>query len=256
MKKNNVKLVDVVKFMDDFCGKNSVKDFSPAHNGLQFANSGKVVKIATAVDAGIAEVIEASKLGANLLLAHHGMYWDVPIPVVDSNYEKIKTLINSDIAVYAMHLPLDAHDKIGNNVLIAKALKLKVIDRCFEYEGTKIGVVASGFKGGRAELEKRLKNVFGSTYKEIKFGSDNPKKIAICSGSCGDVLPMLKSIGVDTLICGELREHHFSVAQALNLNLYPCGHYATERFGISALGEVVAKKFLLDCQFIEMNNPL
>jgi putative NIF3 family GTP cyclohydrolase 1 type 2 len=63
-------------------------------------------------------------------------------------------------------------------------------------------------------------------------------------------------LGIDTLICGELREHHFSVAQALNLNLYPCGHYATERFGIATLGELVAKKFSLDCDFIEMNNPL
>lgn len=257
MKKSKiVKLSEVVKFMDDFCGKDSVKDFSPAYNGLQFANSGKVVKIAMAVDAGIAEVRQASKIGANILLAHHGMYWDTPIPVVDSNYEKIKTLIDSDIAVYAMHLPLDAHDKIGNNVLIAKALKLKVIDRCFEHEGTQIGVVASVPKGGRDELEKRLKSLFGDTYKEIKFGSENPKKIAICSGSCGDVLPIMQSIGADTLVCGELREHHFSVAQALNLNLYPCGHYATERFGIMALGELVAKKFSLDCEFIEMNNPL
>jgi putative NIF3 family GTP cyclohydrolase 1 type 2 len=63
-------------------------------------------------------------------------------------------------------------------------------------------------------------------------------------------------LGIDTLICGELREHHFSVAQALNLNLYSCGHYATERFGIATLGELVAKKFSLDCDFIEMNNPL
>lgn len=254
--KKIAKLAEVVKFMDEFCGKDLVKDFSPAHNGLQFENSGKVVKIASAVDAGIAEVREAKKMGANLLLTHHGMYWNSPIPAVASNYEKIKTLVDSDIAVYAMHLPLDAHDKIGNNVLIAKALNLKIVDRCFEHEGTKIGVVASLAKGGRNELEKRLKNLFPDTFKAIKFGSENPKKIAICSGSCGDVVGLLPSLNIDTLICGELREHHFSVAQALNLNLYPCGHYATERFGIAALGELVAKKFSLDCDFIEMNNPL
>lgn len=256
MKKNNAKLSDVVKFMDKFCGKDLVKDFSPAHNGLQFENSGKVAKIATAVDAGIAEIREAKKMGANMLLAHHGMYWDAPIPAVASNYEKIKTLVESDIAVYAMHLPLDAHNEIGNNVLIARALSLKIVGRCFEHEGTSIGVIASLSKGGRAELEKRLKNLFPDTFKAIRFGSESPKKIAICSGSCGDVIAMLPSLNIDTLICGELREHHFSVAQALNLNLYPCGHYATERFGIATLGELVAKKFSLECDFIEMNNPL
>ncbi len=256
MKNKVAKLSDVVAFMDAYCDINSIKDFPAAKNGLQFENGGKVRKIATAVDAGIAEVREAARLGADLLIAHHGMFWNAPIPMVGANYEKIKTLISSDIAVYAMHLPLDAHSQIGNNVLIAKGLGLRISGRCFECGGVDIGVVATSPKGGRATLENRLKKMFPQSYKEIKFGSENPKKIAICSGSCGDALEEMPLLGIDTLVCGELREHHFSVAQALNLNLYPCGHYATERFGVATLGELCAKKFSLECEFIEMGNPL
>ncbi len=256
MKNKIAKLSDVVAFMDAYCDINSIKDFPAARNGLQFENSGKVSKIVSAVDAGIAEVREAARLGADLLIVHHGMFWNAPIPMVGANYEKIKTLVGSGIAVYAMHLPLDAHSVIGNNVLIAKGLGLKISGRCFECGGADIGVVATSPKGGRDELEKRLKKLFPLSYKEIKFGSANPKKIAICSGSCGDALEAMPSLGIDTLVCGELREHHFSVAQALNLNLYPCGHYATERFGAAALGELCAKKFSLECEFIEMGNPL
>ncbi len=209
-----------------------------------------------AVDAGRAEIEQAASLGADLLIVHHGMYWDVPVPMVGANFKKIKTLVDNDIAVYSMHLPLDAHDKIGNNVLLANALDLKIVGRCFVHEGKDIGVIASGVKGGARELENRLANLFPNTFKSMAFGSDNPEKIAICSGSCGDVVPTLRAQGIDTLICGELRQRHFTMAQEMELNLYPCGHYVTERFGVMALGELVAEKFSLCANFIEMPNPL
>lgn len=160
------------------------------------------------------------------------------------------------MAVYAVHLPLDAHPQIGNNILIAQALNLTPVGGCFEHAGKQIGVLAEAPKAGISELERRLKSLFPSTYKQIQFGSITPSKIAICSGSCGDAVALLPEIGVDTLICGELRQRHYTMAQELRLNLYPCGHYATECFGIMALGELLAKRFGLECDFIEMSNPL
>ena len=88
------------------------------------------------------------------------------------------------------------------------------------------------------------------------FGSREPKVVGICSGGSGDCIAQLSQIGADTLVCGELSQYHFTTAQEQNLNLYPCGHYATERFGVMALGELVAEKFGLKCNFIEMRNPL
>lgn len=256
MKNNNCTLSQITAFLDKFCLKDQVRDFDGAHNGLQFENSGKITRIATAVDAGLEEIQRAAALGADLLIVHHGLYWDAPIPVVAHNYEKISALVKNDIAVYSMHLPLDAHPKIGNNVLLADALDLKISGRCFPHEGTEIGVVADGVAGGIAELEKRLLNLFPKTFKSIAFGSENPEKIAICSGSCGDVVPHLRSLGLDTLVCGELRQRHYTMAREMRLNLYPCGHYATERFGVMALGEAAAEKFGLGVNFIEIDNPL
>ena len=127
----NVSLKKVVDFLDKYCKKNQYADFDGSYNGLQFENSGKVSRIATAVDAGIFEIEQAAALGADLLIVHHGMFWDALVPMVKHNYKKIKTLVDNDIAVYSMHLPLDAHEKIGNNVLLANALDLKIIGRCF-----------------------------------------------------------------------------------------------------------------------------
>ena len=261
MKNDKVKngcaeLEDVVAFINSYLGVGDFKDYDGAKNGLQCSNSGKVTAIASAVDAGLGEIKVASHMGADLLIAHHGMFWSPPIPFTGGNYDKIKTLVDSDMAVYACHLPLDAHPQIGNNALIAKALKLRAISSCFEYYGREIGVLAAAPKGGREELERRLSALFPETFKAVRFGSREPKKVAICSGGSGDCVGKLPELGIDTLVCGELSQYHFTVAQELNLNLYPCGHYATERFGVMALGELVAKEFGLKCSFIEMNNPL
>ena len=250
------KLADVVKFLDKFSNKDAFEDFEGSFNGLEFENSGAVGRIASAVDAGLGEIEAAAALGANLLIVHHGMYWTPPIPAVGHNYQKIKALLANDVAVYAMHLPLDAHPKVGNNVLLARALGLRITGSCFPHAGRGIGVLAACPKGGIDALRARLQNLFPATYKEILFGADAPKKIAICSGSCGDVVPLLRGMGIDTLVCGELRQKHFTMAREMRLNLFPCGHYATERFGVMALAETAAAKFNLPHNFIEMPNPL
>ncbi len=255
--KKNASLHDVVEFIDDYCKIDEVKDFDGAQNGLQFENSGRVGRVATAVDAGLCEIELAAHLGADMLIVHHGMFWTPPIPVTGPNYRKVKALIDADIALYSVHLPLDAHREVGHNVLIAKALGLKLCGGCYGYEGNDIGVVANAPKGGRETLERKLAELFPETFKAIRFGSETPQKVAICAGSPGDrAIEMLPKLGIDTLVCGELRQRHFTSAQELKLNLYPCGHYATERFGVMALGELVAKKFNLQCDFIEMPNFL
>lgn len=255
--KKSAKLNDIVKYINDYCKVADFADFKGALNGLQFENSGNVSRIATAVDAGLCEMKIAAHLGADLLIVHHGMYWNPPIPVVAHNYEKVKTLVDADMAVYSVHLPLDAHPEIGHNALIANALGLKILGGCYEYEGKNIGIVASSPKGGIDALESKLAALFPKTFKSIRFGSAAPKSIAICAGSPGDdAVEMLPKLGIDTLVCGELRQRHFTMAQEMNLNLFPCGHYATECFGVVALGELVAKKFGLKCDFIDMPNIL
>lgn len=249
-------LESVVSFMNAITSADDFSDYEGACNGLQVENSGSVTRIACAVDASLAELEAAENMGADLLIVHHGLFWSQTYPFVGAIYERIKKMIEGDIAVYSSHLPLDAHPEIGNNALIAKALDLKKEKGCFPAFDIDIGCICSAPKNGRTELSRRLKKLFPQTFKGIEFGSENPKKVAICSGSCGDAVSELPSLGVDTLICGELRQRHFSVAQELKLNLYPCGHYATERFGVVALAQLVAEKFGLDFEFIEMNNPL
>ena len=252
----SVDLSKIVKFACDFLESDSYSDFEGARNGLQFANSGRVHKIAASVDAGLFEMSEAAKRGADLLLVHHGMFWDSPKPFVGPNYLKVKTLLENDIAVLSMHLPLDGNRELGNNAVMAKKLGMKISGYCLPCGGKDRGVLADIPKGGRPDLERRLKKLFPDTFKAIPFGSASPARAVLCSGSCGDAVELLPSLGVDTLVCGELRQHHYVAARDLKLNLYPCGHYATETFGVCALAEKISGKFKLEWEFIETQNPL
>ncbi len=245
-----VNLFDIVSFCDQRVRRGEIEDFPGAENGLQVANDGKVTKVGAAVDAGLVPFKKAIELKVDFLIVHHGLFWRPLIPVTEVNYEKIKVLIEGNLAVYGSHLPLDGHREIGNNALIAKALGLKQLDWVFPYQGNEMGLIAEGCEN-RAELRSRLRQLFPRTFMAIEYGSEKPSKIAISSGSGNAVVGELLKVGVDTLVTGELRQHHFNMAQELKLNLYACGHYATEVFGVQALAKEVADKFKLPYEFIE-----
>lgn len=248
---NMATLSEIVNFCDERSRRASIKDFDGAFNGLQLENSGEVTKIGAAVDAGQLPFEAAIAAGIDFLICHHGLFWTPPTPLTGASYKKIKTAMDANLAVYGAHLPLDAHPEIGNNALLAKALGLDRIGSFLPYEGNDMATVAAGPAGGREELATKLKVLFPETYQGIEYGSANPQRIGILTGSGQSAVPQLKANGIDTLVTGELRQHHFNMAQELGLNLYPCGHYATEVFGVKALATEAAAKFGLDWAFIE-----
>ena len=107
-----------------------------------------------------------------------------------------------------------------------------------------------------SKLSEQLKTLFPKTYSALLFGSHNPQRIAILTGSGQSAVPELKAHQVDTLITGELRQQHFNIAQELGLNLFYCGHYATETFGVKALASELAEQFKMEWTFIDQNCTL
>jgi dinuclear metal center YbgI/SA1388 family protein len=244
-------LSEIVAFCDTRTRQAEIKDFPGAYNGLQIENNGAVTKIGAAVDAGQVPFEQALAAGVDFLICHHGLYWTAPIPLTGSRYKKVKTAFDGNLALYSSHLPLDCHPEIGNNALLAKALGLSKIDGFAHFEGNDIATITAGPEGGRHELSSKLKALFPDTYQAIEYGSDQPQRIAILTGSGQSVVDQLRANHIDTLITGELRQHHFNMAQELGLNLYPCGHYATEVFGVQALAQEIADKFGLEWTFIK-----
>ena len=255
MKGSMVELEKIVSFCDRRTRRQDIQDFPPAHNGLQIENSGVVTKIGASVDAGEKPFLAAVQMGIDFLIVHHGLYWVPPIPLTGSAYRKTRAAIEGNLAVYGSHLPLDCHPEIGNNALLAKALDLTRIETFLPYEGTNIGLVTTA-PDSRATLKDRLCRLFPGGVTPIEAGSETPQKIAILTGSGSSAVEHLPALGIDTLITGELKQHFFNIAQEEGLNLYACGHYRTETFGVRALAEETAKYFDLPCEFVATDCPL
>jgi len=246
-------LTDLVAYCDRRTARQAFKDFPGSCNGLQFANQGEVTKIGAAVDAGLVPFQQAIAAGVDFLIVHHGMFWDLPHPPKRPLHPRLLALKRGNCALYSSHLPLDAHPQIGNNALLARQLGLTPKRRFLPLEGRAIGCIAPS-RLTRAALRRKLKLLYPRMI-AIEYGSASPRQIAFCSGSGRSAIPELRAAQVDTLVTGELREEHFNRAQEEKLNLYVCGHYATEVHGVKALAAELAKKFRLPWEFIATENP-
>ncbi len=248
------KLSDLVAYCDRRTRRAAFKDSPGAFNGLQMANSGRVTKIGAAVDAGLAPFQQAVAAGVDFLIVHHGMFWDMPRPLTGPVYERVAMLVRGNCALYSNHLPLDSHPQIGNNALLARQLGLTARRGFLPNEGGPIGRIAPS-RLPRAALRAKLEKLYPRVT-AIECGSAAPRAIAFCSGNGASAVPVLLAEGVDTLVTGELREDVFNRAQEEKLNLYLCGHYATEVHAVKALAAELAAKFGLPWEFIATDNPL
>ena len=242
-------LHEITDYCDYRTRKSMIPDFPGAFNGLQVENDEEIRKIGASVDAGLYPFQLAVQEEVNLMITHHGLFWNRIHPITGLNYQKVQTLMENQIALYSSHLPLDCHPYIGNNALLARYLELDQEGTFLPYEGVDIGLIAEGIP--RDELYERLMETFNGKITALEFGSDEPESIGILTGSGSSAVGKLRDRGIDTLITGELRQNHFNQAQEEGLNLYLCGHYATEIFGVAALAEELSEKFDVPCVFLD-----
>jgi len=240
---------DIVNYCNQRTKLQEIKDFPGAFNGLQIQNSGTISKIGASVDAGLVPFQNAISKGIDYIITHHGLFWSPPLPITGPAYQKVKLCLDHNLAVYGSHLPLDCHPEIGNNAILAQKLGLVPTSSFLPYEGVDIGLITKNTQS-RKDLSNRLESLFSKGINSMEFGTEKPSTIAILTGSGQSAVDKILDAGTDTLITGELKQHHFKLAQELKLNLYACGHYATETFGVDALALEVAEKFDLPYEFI------
>lgn len=252
-----VALRDVVAALDLELRSTDFPDYGGAVNGLQIANEGYVTRVAVAVDASLAAIHAAASAHADFLLVHHGMFWSGVQPLVGTAYQKQRTLLANNIAVYSSHLPLDAHPNHGNNVRLAEALGLSPQRGFGRYKTVDIGV--SGDCDESAELIVERTQAFAARYGGTVRTSVSPagrrtRRWAMISGggASSDSLREARERGVDTLIVGEGAHHTTVEAIEDDLLVVYAGHYATETLGVQALGAWLATRFGLPWSFLHL----
>ncbi|MBR1978286.1 MAG: Nif3-like dinuclear metal center hexameric protein [Akkermansia sp.] len=246
-------LKDIVNLLDKTLRISEIRDASVALNGLQVENNGSVSKVALAVDGSQKTIEDAIDAGADLLILHHGIYWCGLRPMTGWFKKKLVTCLEHNLAIYSAHLPLDLHPELGNNAGLAAALGLQDCRPEVDYHGTMIGV-SGEFPGTVAELQAKYAQICGSKVTGVVHDSNAPAgRVAICSGGAGEEIYQMQAKGYGTYLTGEENHWVCNAAADMGINILFAGHYATETFGVKALGNLLQKEFGLPTVFID--NP-
>ena len=243
-------LAQIVRHCDTLLRTRDIKDYDGAVNGLQVQNRGTVTRIAAAVDASPATARKAIAAGADLLIVHHGLFWNRRHPWTGTNYDLLHLLLDHNLAVYSSHLPLDAHPTLGNNIRLCEALGFRKLAPFFSRDGVPLGLQTAA-RLSRDELALRLAKVVGGRVEVIPGGPQLCQRIGVVTGGAGSELAQAAGEGVDTFITGEGPHWTFALAEELVVNVLYAGHYATETFGVKALGAYLSKRFRVPWVFID-----
>lgn len=243
-------LATIAAHCDKILRTTEIKDFAGAVNGLQVENRGTVSRIAAAVDGSLATAQLAVNARADLLIVHHGLFWNVRQPWTDKNYELYRLLAENNLAVYSSHLPLDFHPKLGNNVILCAALGLKQFRPFLLKDGQHYGLQAQA-RVSRSVLVSRFQRATGENVVVIPAGGTSCERIGIITGGAGDFLQRAAEEGVDTFVTGEGPHWTYALAEELGVNVLYGGHYATETFGVKALAAHLSKRFRVPWTFLD-----
>ena len=251
------RLTSIIGALDELLTPAEFSDLAP--NGLQVPGPDEVTRIVTGVSAQRELVLRAVAAGAQLVVVHHGLFWDfLPTGLTPVLAERLRPLFKHDVALAAYHLPLDAHPELGNNAILADRLGCVRHEPFRKFRGTYIGR-AGTFPGDgvpAAELFARVREVTDREPTVFDGGPERVRRIGIVSGSAAEALPEAIALGLDAFLTGEPREHVMADAREAGIHFIAAGHYATETFGIRALGAWLGRRFGVEHVWVDIPNPV
>jgi dinuclear metal center YbgI/SA1388 family protein len=251
----SVPLSELVAYLDAYLAVAEIPDSENALNGLQVEGSRSVRRVAVAVDATEASIQAAVEAEADLLVVHHGLFWDGNRPVTGRRYRRLRALLSAGVGLYSAHLPLDVHEEVGNNAVLARELGIEVRGRFGDYKGLPLGVWGE-VELTRDELATRLGALLGSGVMTIPGGPHPVRRVGVLTGGGGSFVAEARAAGLDALVTGEGSHHTYFDAMEGGVTLYYGGHYATETWGVRALGAHLEARFGLTWTFLDQPTGL
>jgi dinuclear metal center YbgI/SA1388 family protein len=246
---------ELIAYLDALLDPASYDDYGP--NGLQVPAKDEIESVATGVSANADLFTRAREEGVDLVLVHHGLIWSgPPRPLDQASKRRLQLLFDADIALAAYHLPLDGHLEVGNNALLAAAIGAVDVQPFGVHRSATIGVRASLDDIAPGELVARIATATNREPLAFTDGPDTIRTVGIVSGAGADYLDEAITAGLDAFVTGEPTERSMSRAREASVHFIAAGHYATETFGVRALGERLTERFGLRHVFIDVPNPI
>jgi dinuclear metal center YbgI/SA1388 family protein len=251
-----VSLSELVDYCDQLLETDRFQDYCP--NGLQVEGVASVSRIVSGVTASQALIDAAATRGADLMLVHHGFFWKGEDPSVTGiKRRRLHALLAQEISLLAYHLPLDAHPELGNNAQLAQRLGLVEQGRFGNGAGPDLachGVLEPPVSA--PALAERLQRSLGRAPLWIEGGEGRIARVGWCTGAAQSYLEAAARRGLDAFISGEISEPTVHIAREYGVHYFAAGHHATERYGVQALGEHLARRFGVEHSFVDIDNPV
>ncbi|AGF46576.1 hypothetical protein CDSE_0221 [Candidatus Kinetoplastibacterium desouzaii TCC079E] len=242
------------KWLDELLQSNKFNDCCP--NGLQIEGKDKIKNIVVGVTA-CQELIKAAIIKkADALIVHHGLFWNNTSRSISGIMKnRIKICLENDLNLFSYHLPLDIHPTLGNNIQLGKILEFDIIEESYDKNSLLM------FGSYKKEIEAKELNFHISkklNRSTLLIGNSNKliNKIAWCTGGAQNKFTEAIESGANIYITGEISEPIFHISKELDIPFICAGHHATEKYGIQALGIAIQKKFDINVEFIDINNPI
>jgi len=244
---------ELVATVDQLLEVTRFQDYCP--NGLQVEGRAEVKRIVAGVTASQALLDRAVVSSADAVLVHHGYFWKgEDARIMGIRRRRLATLINHDINLVAYHLPLDAHPQLGNNAQLALKMGWQASGR---FGAQEIAWQGSDSRNETAaQLAVRLAQVLGREPLLVGSADRQVRRLGWCSGGSQSFFEEAVALGLDAYVCGEISEQNVHLAREAGVAYLACGHHATERFGVQALAAHLAEQFGLECEFVDIDNPV
>ena len=246
----------IIAFLDELLDPSGFSDYGP--NGLQVPGAHEVELVATGVSANRELIEGAADAGAQLVLTHHGLFWDFhPRTISPAMKTRLELLFEADMSLAGYHLPLDAHPEVGNNALLCELLGLERAEPFGQHRGSAVGFVGRAPAGvAFEELRTRVERATGREPFVWDTGPATVHSVGIVTGGAASSFAEAVALGLDAFVTGEPAEHVMAEAREGGVHFVAAGHYATETFGVRRLGELVAERFGVEHRFIDVPNPI
>jgi len=242
---------EIIRFANELLEIDRFPEYGPP--GLQVLGAEEVTMIACGVSSSRELFERAAAAGAQLVIVHHGLFWrNEPVRIDRRQRSRLEALFASDLNLAAYHLALDAHPEIGNNALLADALRVDV-ESAFGEVG-QAGTLREAIV--IEEFAQRVRELVGREPLVFPEGPAQIQRVAICSGGAAGELIRAAHEGYDLFLTGEPGEPSLQTARELGIHFVAAGHHATERLGVQALSQRLADRFALEWGFVELENPV
>ncbi|HYD94227.1 MAG TPA: Nif3-like dinuclear metal center hexameric protein [Noviherbaspirillum sp.] len=255
MERGSVNRDEFAKYLEQTLDITRFRDYCP--NGMQVEGRLQIKKLVTGVTASLALIEAAVEAGADAILVHHGYFWrGEDARVVGPKHKRLKLLLAHDISLFAYHLPLDMHPTLGNNARLAAQLGLEADGRFGENDIGWLGVSADPATKTVGDLACLVEVRLGRAPLVIGDPAQPLGRIGWCTGAAHTMLGDAIAAGASAYLSGEISEPVVHLAREANVAYLACGHHATERYGVQALGAHLAAQFGIGHEFVDIANPV